>query len=160
MDELGAARWTESALRDGFGLQELADFVVAGGRRAGLVVAEELPLGQVVELQLGFELGEVGQGWAFPQHSEVELCACFLQTDSIGGIGFGIERHGFAVDDLVLPHPASVRLSDLDFDAGMLVSPLPNKLLHFTESLDVFVVRSVLADFELTIGLDESFGQA
>lgn len=65
MDELGAARWAEAALRDGFGLQELADFVVAGGRRAGLVVAEELPLGQVVELQLGFELGEVGQGRAF-----------------------------------------------------------------------------------------------
>ncbi len=160
MNELRAARWAQAALRDGFGLQELADFVVAGGRRAGLVVAEELPLGQVVELQLGFELGEVGQGGALPQHAEVELRACLLQTDSVGGIGFGIKRHGFAVDDLVLPHPASVRLADLDLDAGMSFSPLPNEMLHFAESLDVFVVRSMLAYFELAISLDENFGQA
>ena len=42
----------------------------------------------------------------------------------------------------------------------MLFSPSPNELLHFAESLDVFVVHSVLADFELAIGLDEDFGQA
>lgn len=83
-----------------------------------------------------------------------------MQTDSLGGVGFGIKRHGFAVDDLVLPHPASVRLADLDLDAGILLSPPPNELLHFAESFDVFVVRSVLADFELAIGLDENFGQA
>ena len=159
MDELGAARWAEAALRDGFGLDELADFVVAGGRRAGLVVAEELPLGQVVELQLGFELGEVGQGGALPQHAEVELSACLLQTDSVGGVGFGIEWHGLAVDDLVLPHPASVRLADLDLDAGILLSPSPNELLHFAESFDVFVVRSVLADFEPAVRFDEYFRQ-
>jgi hypothetical protein len=51
VNELGAARWAEAALRDGFGLKELADFVVAGGRWASLVVAEELPLGQIVKLQ-------------------------------------------------------------------------------------------------------------
>jgi hypothetical protein len=51
-------------------------------------------------------------------------------------------------------------LADLDLDAGMLFSPSPNELLHFAESFDVFVVRSVLADFELAIGLDENFGQA
>lgn len=64
MDELGAARGAEAALGDRLGLDELADFVFAGSRRAGLVVAEELPLGQIVELQLGFELGEVSQGRA------------------------------------------------------------------------------------------------
>ncbi len=125
-----------------------------------MVIAEELPLGQVVKLELGFELGEVGQGGTLPQHAAMQLCACFLQTDSVGGIGFGIERHGFAVDDLVLPHPTSVRLADLDLDAGMLLSPPPNELLHFAKSLDVFVVHSVLAYFELAIGLDENFGQA
>ena len=161
MDELEAARGAEAALRDGFGLQELADFVVAGGRRAGLVVAEELPLRQVVELQLGFELGEVGQGGALKQKTVFsELSAGLLQTDSVGGVGFGIKRHGFAVDDLVLPHPASVRLANLDLDAGILLSPSPNEMLYFAESLDVFIVRSVLAYFELAICLDENFGQA
>ncbi len=161
MNKLRAARWAEAALGDGFGLQELADFVVAGGRRAGLVVTEELPLGQVVELQLGFELAKVGQGGALKQKTVFsELSACFLQTDSVGGVGFGIERHGFAALDFVLPHPTAVRLADLDLDAGMLFSPFPDDLLHFVESLDVFVVRSVLADFELAIGLDENFGQA
>lgn len=155
MNELGAACGTKTALRDRFGLEELADFVVAGGRRAGLVVAEELPLGQVVKLELGFELGEVSQGRALKQKTVFsELCACLLQTDSVGGVGFGIERHGLAVDDLVLPHPTSVRLANLDLDAGVLFSPSPNETLHFAESLDVFVVRSVLADFELAIGFD------
>lgn len=160
MNELVAARWAEAALRDRFGMRELADFVVAGGRRAGLVVAEELPLGQVVKLELGFELGEVGQGRALPQHATMKLRASFLQADFECGIGAGIERNGFAVDHFILPYPTSVRLSDLDLDAGMLFSPSPNELLHFAESFDVIVVRSVLADFELAIGLDENFGQA
>lgn len=160
MNEFGAARWAQTALRDGFGLQELADFFVAGGRRAGLVVAEELPLGQVVECELRFELGKVGQGGALPQHAAMELSAGLLQADSVGGVGFGFERHWLAVDDLVLPHPTSVRLANLDLDAGILLSPSPNELLHFAESFDVFVVRSVLAYFELAIGLDEGFGQA
>ena len=127
---------------------------------AGLVVPEELPLGQVVELQFEFELGEVGQGGALPQHAAMELGACVLQTDLVGSVGIGIERHWFAFDDLVLPHPASVRLADLDLNARMLLTPLPNELLHFAKSCDVFIMRSVLANFELAIGFDENFGKA
>jgi len=42
----------------------------------------------------------------------------------------------------------------------VLLSPAPNELLHFAESFDVFFLRSVLAYFELAIGLDENIGQA
>ena len=49
--------------------------------------------------------------------------------------------------------------ADLDLDAGMLFSPSPNESLHFAESFDVIVVRSVLADFEPAVGVDQNLGQ-
>src|SRR5690606_12004156 len=100
MDELGAARRAETALWDGFGLQELADFAVAGGRRAGLVAAEELPGRDVVEFEFGFELGKIGQRRAFPQHFAIELRAVSLQADAIRPGRLGIEWHRFTVFDL------------------------------------------------------------
>ena len=43
-----------------------------------------------------------------------------------------------------------MRLANLDLDCGVPLSPTPNESLHFAEAFDVFVVRSVLADFKST----------
>lgn len=161
MSELGTARGAEAALGDRLGLQELADFVVVGGWRAGLVVAEELPLGKVVKLQLGFEPGEVGQGGALEQKTVfAELSACFLHADFERLAWFGIERHRLAVDHVVLPHPTLVRTADFDLDTSVLLTPSPNESFYIVKSLDVFVVRSVLTDFKSAVGLHQDFGQA
>ena len=59
MDEGGAVARAQAALRDGFGFDERAKFIVGGVGRDRFVVAEELPLREVLQVQLGFELGEV-----------------------------------------------------------------------------------------------------
>ena len=48
MDELGAVRWAEPALRDSFGFDERAKLIVSGFGNDRLVVAEQLPLREIV----------------------------------------------------------------------------------------------------------------
>src|SRR6056297_2868724 len=84
MNELRAMRRTQTALGDCFRLQEPAHFSIARVGPTGLVIAERLPLRQVVQLQLGFELVEVGQCWTFGETAPDKLCAGFLHTHSIG----------------------------------------------------------------------------
>ncbi len=48
-----------------------------------------------------------------------------------------------------------MRLANLDLDAGMVFSPLPDGVFRFAESFEVSRVRAVLADFESAIGVDE-----
>lgn len=112
-----------------------------------------------MHLQLHVELIEVGKCRTLPQHASMKLLKCLLKTGSVCGLGVGIERHWFAIDDLVLPDPASVRLADLDLNARVLFSPSPNEMFHFTESLDLFGVRSLLANLDSAVRLDQDFGQ-
>lgn len=155
MDEGGAFARAQAALRDGFGFDERAEFIVGGGRGDRLVVAEELPLREIVQVELGFELGEVRErGTLRQQAAGDELRAGFLHADFECGIRFGIERHRCAVFDFVLPHPSAMRMANLDLDAGVLLSPSPDESLHFAESFDVGVVGSVLADFEPAVGVE------
>ena len=51
MTEWNLVRRTEPALRYLFGGEELADFGVCGGRWAGLIVAEQLPAGNIFEVE-------------------------------------------------------------------------------------------------------------
>ena len=106
VNERGAVAGAQTALRDGLGLDEGAKFVVSGGRRTCLVAAEQLPLRYRFEAGFCFELSPVRQCWAFGEAAILKLRAGSLHTDSIGCIGFGVERHRFAVDDVVLAHPA------------------------------------------------------
>ena len=64
MSEGGAFARAEAALRNGLGFEERLEFFVGGDGGAGFVVAEELPLGDVVQLQLRFQLTEEGQSRA------------------------------------------------------------------------------------------------
>ncbi len=164
MDEGGAFAGAQAALRDGLRFDEGAKFIVGGVGGDRFVVAEELPLREILQLQLGFELREVREcGTLRQQAAGDELRAGFLHADLERSIGFGIERHGFAIDDVVLPHPASMRLADLDLDARVILSPSPNKMFDFAESFDVVIVRTVLADFESAVRFDErrrKFGMA
>ena len=109
-----------------------------------------------MQSQLGFEFGEVGQSGTFPQHALMKLRAGLLHADFERGVRFGVERHRLAVLDVVLPHPTAMRLADVDLDAGVLFSPSPDELLHFLEASNVFVVRSVLADFEPAVRVNEN----
>ena len=155
MDEGSAFARAQAALRDGFGFDELAEFIVGGLGCDRFVVAEELPLREIMQVEPGFELGEVGQCWALGQQAAGdELRASLLHADFEGGIRFGIERTRLAVFDLVLPHPATMRLANLDLDTGVLFSPFPNESLHFAKTVDVVVVSSVLANFEPAIGVE------
>ncbi len=81
MDECGAFAWARTALRDGFGVDERAKFIVGGVGCDRLVVAEELPLWEVVQVQLGFELGEVGERRTLPKLAFVKLRASLLHAD-------------------------------------------------------------------------------
>ena len=56
----------EAALRDLFGREEVANLSVGGGRWAGLVVAEQLPVGDVFEVELSFEAAKVRQRGTLP----------------------------------------------------------------------------------------------
>ena len=56
----------EAALRNFFGREEVANLLVGCGWWAGLVVAEELPVGDVFKVELSFELAEVRQCGTLP----------------------------------------------------------------------------------------------
>ncbi len=51
---------------DLFGSEELAYFGVGGARWAGLIVAEQLPVGDVFEIELALEYAEVRECGALP----------------------------------------------------------------------------------------------
>lgn len=55
MNELGAVAWAEAALRDGLRFDEGAKFIVGGVGGDRFVVAEELPLREVAQIQLRIE---------------------------------------------------------------------------------------------------------
>ena len=79
----------------------------------------------------------MGERWALREIAVHKLGASALHADSIGRIGFGIERHGFAVDDVVLTHPTFVRLTDADLDAVIFLTPAPHEFFHTPKALDV-----------------------
>ena len=56
---------TEATLRNIFGGKELADLSVGGGRGTSLVVAEQLPVGDVFEMELALQYAEVRECGAF-----------------------------------------------------------------------------------------------
>ncbi len=57
------------------------EFGVGCVRSARFVVAEQLPCRDLLQIQLGFELCEVGQRGAFPKHASKELGAGLLHAD-------------------------------------------------------------------------------
>ena len=65
MSEWNLVRWTEAALQDSFSGEELADFGVGGGQWTGLVVAEQLPVGNIFEMELAFEDAKICERRAF-----------------------------------------------------------------------------------------------
>ena len=86
MGECGAFAGAQAALRNGFGFEERLQFTVSGFVRTRLVVAEKLPLRQIMQTQFGFELGEVGQCGTFPKPAFMKLCASFLHADFERGV--------------------------------------------------------------------------
>ena len=50
-------------------------------------------------------------------------------------------------------------LPNLDLDAGIILTPLPDGLLCFAELLQVALVRAVLTDFEAAVDFEERFRQ-
>ncbi len=82
MDERAAVTWAEFALRDGFGFDECAKLLVGGVCCDCFVVAEELPLRKIVQVEFGFEPGEVRQCGTLQQHAAGdELRTGFLNAD-------------------------------------------------------------------------------
>ena len=71
----------------------------------------------------------------------------------------GIEWHRLAIDDVVLPHPAFVRLANVDAKLGILLTPTPHYRFHVAEPFDVVLMCSMLADFKLALCINENLGQ-
>ena len=84
----------------------------------------------------------------------MELRASSLHAGPKCGFWPEVEWDRLTVLDVVLPHPTTMRLADLDLDAWVILSPSPDEMLDFAESLDVIVVRAVLADFESAVGVE------
>lgn len=104
----------QRALWDFHCREKTTDFVISCGRRTCLVVAEELPRGLLIEVELAGHDCMVGERGAFPQALLVELGTCALEADVPGGSCFAGEGHGFAIDHTVLLTPAAMRFADVD----------------------------------------------
>ena len=99
---------TERALRDFFYREKIADLIVRCCWRTGLVFAEEMPGGLVVELELAGHDSVERQRGAFPQAEFVKLRAPALETDVPGGSRVAVKSHRLAIDHAVLLTPAAV----------------------------------------------------
>jgi hypothetical protein len=79
-----------------------------------------------------------------------------LHTDAVRSVWLGIERHRLTIDNVVLPHPAFVRLANVDSDLGILLAPTPHDRFHFAEPFEVVLMRTMLADFKLALCINEN----
>lgn len=66
MVELDSSHRAVAALWDFIGREELADLIIRCGWWAGLIVAEELPRGLLIEVELAGHDCMVGERGAFP----------------------------------------------------------------------------------------------
>jgi hypothetical protein len=82
-----------------------------------------------------------------------------LHTDAVRSVWLGIERHRLTIDNVVLPHPAFMRLANVDAKLGIILSPTPHYRFHVAESFEVVLMRTMLANLKLALCINEDLRQ-
>ncbi len=124
-----------------------------------MVVAEELPRGLLIEVELAGHDCMVGERGAFPQALIVELGTCALEADIPRGSRVAFERHRLAVNHSVLLTPAAMGFANVDLQFGIGSSPLTELLADYSKSFHVLRRTSMLRNIHAKAIVDQNVWQ-